>query len=188
MAVKTVNLVDFGRVLATRDLGREVAARIAEFASDEPSLVLSFRDVEAVAPPFLNEIFEVIYGGLESARAPWTAAVSDLDDDVRETLRLVLDYYKLSIAELAEEGSLGLLTSVPQLEETLAAAQALGDSFTAPELAERLDQKLPNINQRLSQLVEARALAREPDRSATRGRRYRYRTAAHGQATLPTPA
>src|SRR5205814_1987631 len=112
----------------------------------------------------------------------------ELDEDVRETLQLVLDHYKLSIAELHDDRQLRLLTSVPHLAETLSAAQEIGEHFTAPELADRLDQKLPNINQRLAQLVQAGAIAREQDPTAGRGRRYRYRTAAHDAGSVAQPA
>ena len=190
MSVTTLKyaLADHGRILATRDAGREAAARLAELSTEKDAVLLSFENVVAVAPPFLNEVFRVIYGGLGLDRDGRTVAVTALDEDVRETLQLVLDHYKLSIAELRDDGQLELLTSVPHLAETLAAAQELGEHFTAPELAERLEQKVPNINQRLTQLLHAGAIAREPDPTVSRGRRYRYRTAAQAAGSVAAPA
>jgi DNA-binding MarR family transcriptional regulator len=190
MSVTTLQyaLADHGRILATRDIGRDAAARIADLAADKHNLMLSFKDVLAVAPPFLHEIFRVIYGGVGPDREGRTVAVTELDDDVRETLQLVLDHYKLAIAEIVDDGRLELLTSAPHLAETLAAAQDLGEYFTAPQLAERLDQKAPNINQRLTQLLQAGAIAREPDPTASRGRRFRYRTAGHDIGSVAAPA
>lgn len=177
-------LADHGRVLATRDAGREVAAHLAELIIDQPSIVLNFKDVDAVTPPFLDELLRVVRGALSTERDGRVVVVTQLDDDVRETLQLVLDRFKLSLAELRDDGRVELLTSVPHLAETLAAAQDLGtDYFTAPQLAERLALKLPNTNQRLGQLVQAGAIAREPDPTAERGRRYRYSTPAHDGLT-----
>jgi hypothetical protein len=192
MSVKPVHfaLADSGgAVLATRHAGRLVAAHLSELIQDQPSIVLNFKDVDAVTPPFLDEILRVVRGALSTERDQRVVVVTQLDPDVRETLQLVLDSYKVSLAELHDDGRVQLLTSVPHLAETLDAAQDLGtDYFTAPQLAERLALKLPNTNQRLSQLVQAGAVAREPDPTAERGKRYRYTTPAHVEELIPSPA
>jgi hypothetical protein len=176
MSVKPVHfaLADHGRVLATRNAGRKVAAHLAELIEGQPSIVLNFHDVEAVTPPFLDELLRVVRAELAAKREGRVIVVTNLDDDVRETLQLLLDRHRLSLAEL-RGGRVELLTSVPYLAETLQAAQDLGtEYFTAPQLAERLALKLPNANQRLGQLVQAGAIARERDPDAERGKRYRY--------------
>lgn len=178
MSVKPVHfaLADHGRVLATRNVGDKVAAHLSRLIKQQPSFVLNFKGVEAVTPPFLDELLRVVRGALSTEHEGRVIVVTQLDDDVRETLQLVLERYKLSLAEL-RDGRVELLTSTPHLADTLAAAQDLGtEYFTAPQLAERLALKLPNANQRLGQLVQAGAIAREPDPSAEHGRRYRYST------------
>jgi DNA-binding MarR family transcriptional regulator len=189
MSVKPVQfeLAAHGRVLATRNAGRRVATHLSGAIEQEPAVMVSFADVEAVTPPFLDELLRVVRGVLSAERDGRMVAVTHLDDDLRETLQLVLDRSKMSLAEL-REGRLELLTAVPHLAETLDAAQDLGtEYFTAPQLADRLELKLPNANQRLTQLVQAGALAREPDPDAARGRRYRYSTRPFG-ARIAQPA
>lgn len=192
MSVKPVHfaLADSGgRILATRHAGREVAAHLSVLIQDQPSIVLNFKDVDAVTPPFLDEILRVVRGALSTERDRRVVVVTELDADVRETLQLVLDSYKLSLAELRDDGRVQLLTSIPHLAETLDAAQDLGtDYFTAPQLAERLALKLPNTNQRLNQLVQAGAISREPDPTAGRGKRYRYTTPAQVDALISSAA
>ncbi len=178
MSVKPVHFVlaDHGRVLATRNVGRKVAAHLRELIESQPSIVLNFLDVEAVTPPFLDEILRVVRAEFAVERDGRVIVVTNLDDDVRETLQLLLDRHRLSLAEL-RGGRVELLTSVPYLAETLQAAQDLGtEYFTAPQLAQRLALKLPNTNQRLGQLVQAGAVARQRDPDAERGKRYRYST------------
>lgn len=188
MSVKPVQfrLAGHGRVLATRNAGRKVATDLSDAIEEHPAVVVSFADVEAVTPPFLDELLRVVRGVLSAERDGRMVAVSGLDDDLRDTLQIVLERNKMSLAEL-RHGRLELLTPVPHLAETLNAAQDFGtEYFTAPQLADRLKLKLPNVNQRLTQLVQAGALAREPDPDAAHGKRYRYST---GQgARIPQPA
>lgn len=189
MAVKPVQfaLATHGRVLATRNAGRKVATRLTPAIEQHPAVVVSFTDVEAVTPPFLDELLRVVRAVVSAERDGRLIAVTCLDDDLRETLQIVLERNKMSLAEL-REGRLELLTAAPHLAETLDAAQELGtEYFTATQLADRLELKLPNANQRLTQLVQAGALAREPDPGAARGKRYRYSARQLG-ARIPQPA
>ncbi len=187
MSVKPVQfkLAGHGRVLATRNAGRKVAMQLSDEIEQHPAVLVSFADVRAVTPPFLDELLRVVRGVLSAERDGRMVAVTRLDDDLRETLQIVLDRNKMSLAE-RRQGRLALLTAVPHLAETLDAAQELGrEYFTAPQLADRLELKLPNVNQRLTQLVEAGALARELDPEAPRGKRYRYSTHNLGGARVP---
>jgi DNA-binding MarR family transcriptional regulator len=177
-------LSDHGSVLVTRNAGRQVAAHLGELFHGDTSLVLDFAGVEAVTPPFLDELLRLLRAEMAAEREGRVVVLTNLVEDVRETIELVLARHKLSLAEL-REARVHLLTSVPYLAETLEAAQALGTPyFTAPQLATRLALKLPNANQRLGQLVQAGAIARERDPDAERGKRYRYRAAP--QALLPS--
>ena len=166
-----------------------MAAHLSDLIQDQPSIVLNFKDVAAVTPPFLDELLRVVRGALSTERDRRVVVVTQLDPDVRETLQLVLDSYKLALAELRDDGRVQLLTSIPHLAETLDAAQNLGTAyFTAPQLAERLALKLPNTNLRLQQLVRAGAIAREPDPNAGRGKRYRYAAPAQVDELIPSAA
>lgn len=69
---------------------------------------------------------------------------------------------------------LELLGGPEHLRQTLAKAAEFGRPFAAPELAEQLELKLPNLNARLTALVEAGALRRERDQHASRGIKFRY--------------
>lgn len=189
MSVKPMQfgLVTHGRVLATRNAGRKVATELSDAIAHHPAVAVSFANVEAVTPPFLDELLRAVRGMLSAETDSRVIAVTSLDDDLRETLQIVLERNKMSLAEL-RDGRLELLTAVPHLRATLAAADELGtEYFTAPQLADRLELKLPNVNQRLTQLVQAGALAREPDPDAVRGKRYRYSTRKLG-ARIPLPA
>lgn len=187
MSVKPVHfaLADHGSVLATRNAGRKLAAHLTELIDEQPTIVLNFADVEVITPPFLDELLRVVQAQLGTSHVGRVIVAAHLADDVRETLQLVLERYKLSLAEI-RDGRVELLTSVPHLAETLQAAQDLGtEYFTAPQLAERLALKLPNANRRLGQLLEAGAIAREPDPDVERGKRYRYRTPRPDSLTEP---
>ena len=100
--------------------------------------------------------------------------LANLNEDVADTIALVLERRDASLAAL-DEDKVEVLGGRPHLQETLAAAQALG-TFTAAELAELLEQKLPNLHQRLAQLQAAGALTRSEDPKARRGRRLLFKT------------
>jgi STAS-like domain of unknown function (DUF4325) len=178
MSVKPTQfrLIEHGRVLATRNAGRKVADQLGSTIEQNAAVIVSFDKVRAVTPPFLDELLRAIRGMLSAESEGRVIAVTDLDEDKRETLEIVLERNKMSIAEL-RDGRLQLLTAVPHLADTLDAAQNFDtEYFTAPKLADSLELKLPNANQRLAQLVQAGAVWREPDPDASRGKRYRYST------------
>jgi hypothetical protein len=66
-----------------------------------------------------------------------------------------------------------LLGGRPQLIETLSGRPG-ARPVTAPELAEHLELKLPNTNQRLKLLLQAGALGRVLDHTAEHGSRFEY--------------
>jgi predicted transcriptional regulator len=72
-----------------------------------------------------------------------------------------------------EKGHIRLLGGKKHLQQTMAEAEKLG-KFKAPELADALKVKLPNLHQRLKALREAGAIGREVDETAQRGRRHDY--------------
>jgi DNA-binding MarR family transcriptional regulator len=98
-----------------------------------------------------------------------------MNEDLAETMTFVLNRRKTTLLYKAGE-QLQLLGETPHLAETLREAHAL-QSFTAPELAKKLDIEPSTANKRLEKLLEAGAVWRERDAEARRGIRHRYHTA-----------
>jgi DNA-binding MarR family transcriptional regulator len=147
-----------GRVLGTRKLGQELAALIRERAAKSTgAIVVDFKGVEVASSPVLDEIACALRAAIADHPDRFVV-LAYLNDDVRDTMLLVLESRQMSLAALNDD-KLELLGGRAHLEETLAEAQALG-TFTAAELAERLRLKLPNLHQRLNQLQAAGAVAR----------------------------
>lgn len=169
-----VPLRSYGNILATRDSGRVVAAAISEHTDEPVSFILDFADLGAVGPPALDEILTALEAHLRRHRDNnVTVLAMHLEEPNRATLELVVENGPWpGIAHRSGKG-IELLGARPQLIETLEAAKALGP-FTAPQLAEHLDLKLPNTNQRLKLLLQAGAVGRVPDNSAEHGTRYEY--------------
>jgi DNA-binding MarR family transcriptional regulator len=134
-------------------------------------LLLSFHEVDVASPPFLDEVVRALRAVLLSGEKRWLL-VTGFNDDVHESLEMVLKRNKMTLGTL-EGAAVELLGGSSQLAETLREAQRMG-TFTAPELADRLEMKLPALHQRLNALTEAGALAREDDPTATRGKRGKY--------------
>lgn len=173
MKLTTLSLSRYGSVLASRETGQKVGSALAE-ALRQSSLLVDFSGVEVVTPPFLDEVLEAVAGPLRRRESGRILIVSGLNEDVRETLDIVLERARMALANL-DSDQLELLGGSDHLRETLAKAAEFGRPFAAPELAERLKLKLPNLNARLTALVEAGALSRERDQHAGRGIKFEYR-------------
>jgi anti-anti-sigma regulatory factor len=132
-----------GKVLGTRALGREVAEQLRERAGDgAQDLFVEFTGVQVASSPFLVE--------LALALRAWNAdhpdrfvVLTNLNEDVQDTLGLVLERRDMMLVAV-EKGTLRLIGGRAHLDETLKAAQEL-EVFTASELAEQLELKLPNL-------------------------------------------
>jgi len=176
MPVKTrhIRLGADRHVLATREEGRAAASALVRHADDAPSnFVLDFHGVRAATPPYLDELFDGLHRALRRHKDETIFAIAtNLERDVRETIAWTMRETRAPGLPYLN-GGVQLLTNVPQLEETMEAAKTLRQ-FTAPELAKKLGLGVPNASQRLARLVEAGALARRPDSSIARGRRYHY--------------
>lgn len=180
-------LARFGRVLSTRDLGRKVGQELLASAADADGVVLGFWDVQVATPSMLDELVDAMRAWLAGAGAGSRLLVAaGYNEDVRETLEMVLERRKMALAAL-EGDQIKLLGGSRHLAETMNAAQELG-AFSAPDLAERLKVKLPNLHQRLQALMEAGALTREEDESATRGRKHQYSAPRTKDLEALTPA
>jgi DNA-binding HxlR family transcriptional regulator len=175
-----INLGENNRVLSSRERGRVAADRIAD-ALSERSVVISFGGVEIATPSYLDEIVSRL-SGLLRGNEDRTVLITGANEEVAESLELVLDKRKMALARV-ERGQLELLGGSGQLKKTLAAATKLG-SFTAPDLAKELGLKLPNLHQRLKELLDTGAVSREVDESVARGKRHRYDTPAEPEALI----
>lgn len=152
------DLGEIGKVLATRERGREAGRAAADRFAVSSSMILGFWGVEVASPPFLDEFLRALQAEL-TGRDGRLLVAAGANADVRESLQMVLEREGTALAEL-DSGQVKLLGGSRQLKQTLAEAQKLG-YFTAAELAERLEVKLPNLHARLKALTEAGAVARE---------------------------
>jgi DNA-binding MarR family transcriptional regulator len=160
-------------VLSTRDLGRIMGREALDSLGDAPELLLSFTGVEVASPPFLDEFLLSLRPLTHGGDTGRLLVVVGLNDDVRESLSMVLERRKLMLADLRDD-QIDLLGGTEQLQRTLREAVDMGGHFTAPELAERLQIKLPALHQRLKTLTDSGVLARALDPTAERGVRHSY--------------
>lgn len=166
-------LRDHGAVLASRRRGRDVAQHLRELGGEPSDVILDFQGVEASTPPFLQELLDAVQAII--GRDPdWGRLViaANLNDDIAETLALVLERRKATLAYRVGD-QVELLQAAPHLAETLREAQKL-KSFTVNDLAEQLDLKPTAVHQRLKALLASGAVARE-DGEARHGRGHRFR-------------
>jgi DNA-binding HxlR family transcriptional regulator len=168
-----LNMGEDSSVLSTRERGKLAADRVQD-ALDQGSVVISFKSVEAATPSFLDEVVRRL-GGLLRGNEDRVVLIAETNEDVAESLELVLDKHKMALARVNGK-QVELLGGSEQLKKTLAAAQQMQD-FSAADLAKELKVKLPNLHQRLKGLMEAGAVSRSVDDSATRGTRHRYEAA-----------
>jgi hypothetical protein len=175
-----LNMGENGAVLSTRERGRVAADQVQE-ALDRGSIVINFKSVEVASPSFLDEIVRRL-GGLLRGNEDRVVVVTGANEDVTDSLELVLEKHKMALATVKDD-QLRLLGGSAQLKSTLAAAQKMG-TFSAADLAKELEVKLPNLHQRLKGLMEAGAVAREADETASRGKKHRYGTADLVTGTL----
>jgi hypothetical protein len=171
--LQLLKLGDGEAVLSTRERGHEAADRV-QLALDRGSLVLSFDGVEIATPSYLDEIVRRL-SGLLRGNQDHLVVVAGTNEEVAESLELVLEKHRMALARVQDQ-QLELLGGSAQLKKTLAVAQKLGGSFSAADLAKELELKVPNLHQRLKDLMEFGAVAREDDEDAVRGRKHLYDT------------
>lgn len=177
-------LRDHGAVLANRRRGREVAGHLRELAESRQDMVLDFEEVDAVTPPFVQELLDAVQSAVRDDGRLVVAA--NMNEDVEETLAWVLERRKATLAHRRGK-QVELLNEVaPHLGELLREAQALRRPFTVAELADQLGIGENTLNGRLKPLLEFGAAARERDAGAPRGIRYVYRVASTREPTVQT--
>ena len=171
-----VYLRDHGRVLSTRPRGRDAADRLRAVADEPGDLIVDFEGVEVASPPFLQEVVDAAHSlVLRDTNTGRIVLFAQMNEDVAETMRYVVAKRKLSLA-YQEGGRVDLLEGTTHLLETLRTAQQLR-SFTAPQLAEKLNLKSDAATHRLKKLLETGAVVRENDPDARQGIRHLYRAA-----------
>ena len=166
-------LRDYGPVLANRRRGREVAERLRDLSDEHHDLIVDFDDVEAVTPPFIQELLGAIQSVADREDGRLVLA-TNMNEDVAETFALVLERRKQTLAYRRGDTVELLNELAPHLVEILREAQQLR-RFTVTELAEKLEVKPNTLHGRLKPLLESGAMARERDVEAQRGIRHRYR-------------
>jgi DNA-binding transcriptional ArsR family regulator len=172
---------DIGRFLATREKGREVRVSVenslARLEAGE-ELLLNFARVDAVTVSFADELV----GKLASDRAAGQysdhgMAVCEVNEDVRETLDVVLRRRRLALASLEQGGRLTILGEAEAwLDATVEEALRLR-SFRAADLAEALGMTPSAVNNRLRAALATGAITRDrivPDRG---GKEFVYKVA-----------
>lgn len=134
---------------------------------------MDFKGVEVASSPVLDEIARALRAAIADYPDRFVV-LANLNEDVRDTMLLVLEARDMSLTTLRND-TLELLGGREHLEQTLAEAQALG-TFTAAELAERLKVKLPNLHHRLNELQAAGAVARIETRGGASRRAIQFAT------------
>lgn len=168
---------DQGEILATRALGREAAEHLRRIADDPGDVILDFDRVQAATPPFLQELVEAVHGLIMREHETGRIVLfANMNEDVAETMSYVVAKRKLMVA-YRQGDRVDLLEGKPHLVETLETAQRL-KSFTAPQLADKLNIQKDAATQRLKKLLEIGAVVREIDSSAKQGVRHVYRAAS----------
>jgi hypothetical protein len=166
-----------GETLGTRALGAEIAAELRSADPRSGTLTVDFEGIRIASSPVLDEI-AITLRALIRDFPERHVLLTHLNDDLKDTLELVVRRRDIALTVFEDDGNLRLIGGSKQLNETLAAAEKLG-AFTAPQLAERLKVKLPNLHQRLKQLEAAGALTEADDPTAERGRRLLFTTGSH---------
>jgi DNA-binding MarR family transcriptional regulator len=174
MKTEVIALGQRGRVLGTRSLGQELADLIRRRAAqNKRPIVVDFKGIEVASSPVLDEIARALRAAIADYPDRFVV-LANLNEDVHDTFQLVLQAREMSLTNVRDD-TLELLGGRAHLEETLSQAQALG-TFTAAELAERLQVKLPNLHHRLNELKAAGAVARIESRSGTSRRAIQFAT------------
>src|SRR5579875_260314 len=101
------DLVKHGRVLSTRPLGRDVAVEVSALLADSGGLLLSFYEVDVASPAFLSEVVNALRGVLLSSE-DHLLLLTGMNEDVKESVELVLGREKMALGEL-DHGQIGLL-------------------------------------------------------------------------------
>lgn len=163
--------------LATRERGRRVREDIEQsLASLRPgeTLALDFSGVEAITVSFGDECVAKLLADRTAGDFPDKGLVVEgANDDVRETLDVVLQRRKLAIVATGPEG-FEVLGPRDWLDSTLNVAARLR-SFSARELAEELDLTPQASNNRLKHLMATGAVIRELVIPEGGGKEYLYR-------------
>jgi hypothetical protein len=175
------DLAGEGRMLATREFGREVRHRVEELmATMEPgdTLIVECGQVFAMTVSFADECLGKLVADRASADGEAGLLIVAASEDLAETLSIVMERRKLAIANVGNDGRISLLgTTAPWLSETMSAAAEL-ETFRVGELAEKIGATAPATNNRLRVLLQAGAVMRERSVPDHGGREFIYKVVA----------
>lgn len=173
MAV-TFDVAEGERFLSTRPRGRSALRTMEDQTPANLSLlVIDFTNVDAMTVSFTDEFLGTYYSALATHDGPpTTVTITGLNDDTRETI--IISFERRDLIALEQQASrLTLLAASEVLNETFELAQEL-ETFTALNVAERLNITSPNANNRLKRLVAARALIRRRGVAESGGKEFTY--------------
>jgi len=157
-------VANWGEFLATRPRGREVREDIQEklerLASGE-TLILSFARVDGMTGSFADEcVAKLLIDRSSGVFADRGVVIDGASDVIREELELVLSRRKISAVSMRESGEPEVLGERGWLPATLTVAIELR-SFSASDLAAKLNLTPQAANNRLKVLVASGAVVRE---------------------------
>jgi hypothetical protein len=164
-----------GQFLATRSSGRSVREELEDQVTRRhpEEVVIDFTGVVAMTISFADEFLGRLYTSLAAGDLPAQAVLLlGLKDDTEETVAICLERRGLAAAA-AINGHPALLGAPEHLVETYRHALELG-SFSALDLAIQLSISAQNANNRLKQLVMARAIQRQRVPSDRGGKEFAY--------------
>jgi hypothetical protein len=171
--------------LATRERGRRVREDVEHELGQldaGQTLALDFAGVEGVTVSFGDELLaKLVIDRSTGQFVDRGLVVEGANEDVRETLETVLARRKVAAVNVDADGQPEVLGGPGWLPETLAAALELR-SFSAVELAERLDLTPQAANNRLAGLVASGGVVREQVVPEGGGKEFGYRLAVPAYA------
>jgi hypothetical protein len=166
--------------LATRSKGREIREaledQVAQSSPDE--VVIDFAGVEAMTISFADEFIGRFFAALDTVdlRSPAVVATG-LNEENLTTLSICLERRELAAAAIVDDHPV-LIGAPDYLVETYRHALSLG-TFSALDLAQRLDITPQNVNNRLKRLIDSAAIRRRRVVGGRGGKEFTY--------TAPSP-
>lgn len=187
MAVHFVmgNYVTEAEVLATRESGAEARQDLARLFDDpglQPDAVVAidFEGVVVVSVPFADEFLgPLLSERLAGYYEDHPILAINANEDVRETIDVVLRQKRLHLLGISERGTPELLGGDDFLELTLSAALTAG-TFNASQLARIMGTTPQAMNNRLKTLLRSGALRRTRVLPTRGGRQFEYQVPVPG--------
>jgi len=143
---------------------------------DSETLEISLEGVEALTISFADEFVAKLALERRFGSTDTFFLLSNSTEEVLETIEIALERRSLFVAHRASNGDLRLIAAPAHLKSTFQLAIEMRE-FTARQLADRLEIKLPAANNRIKQLAEAGVVIRRRQIPLHGGREYLYSAA-----------